>query len=225
MRTDPGCFYLLTIWGPTRGDFTTVLVKTTILLVTSESEAGCFQDQHRKDFMITVLLQIDNSVYQYWPDHMISVSYWLTLLPWNFVYLENQYDNCKRSLITKNKLDSQKSSSHGIVNYSFVSMGENSTVRLWGIFIFHFYIVLQLLVEGGGGRYHKIISDFGKSRIILYEECEIHTNYDKFSVSIIFITKQCQLHILNGIMMTACDIYMKNQNFEPKVDVYILHYS
>ena len=83
----------------------------------------------------------------------------------------------------------------------------------------------QLLVEGGGGRYHKIISDFGKSRIILYEECEIHTNYDKFSVSIIFITKQCQLHILNGIMMTACDIYMKNQNFEPKVDVYILYCS
>ena len=66
----------------------------------------------------------------------------------------------------------------------------------------------QLLVEGGGGRYHKIISDFGKSRIILYEECEIHTNYDKFSVSIIFITKQCQLHILNGIMMTSCDIYI-----------------
>ena len=95
--------------------------------------------------MITVLLQIDNSVYQYWPDHMISVSYWLTLLPWNFVYLENQYDNCKRSLITKNKLDSQKSSSHGIVNYSFVSMGENSTVRLWRIFIFHFYIVLIFL--------------------------------------------------------------------------------
>ena len=94
--------------------------------------------------MITVLLQIDNSVYQYWPDHMISVSYWLTLLPWNFVYLENQYDNCKRSLITKNKLDSQKSSSHGIVNYSFVSMGENPTVRLF-FFIFHFYILLIFL--------------------------------------------------------------------------------
>ena len=53
-------------------------------------------------------------------------------LPWNFVYLEYQCDNCMRSLmITINKLDSHQSSTHGIVNYSFVSMGENPTVRLF----------------------------------------------------------------------------------------------
>ena len=34
-------------------------------------------------------------------------------------------------MITINKLDSHQSSTHGIVNYSFVSMGENPTVRLF----------------------------------------------------------------------------------------------
>ena len=53
----------------------------------------------------------------------------------------------KRSLmVTKNKLDSHQSSTHGIVNYSFVSMGENPTVRLF-FFIFHFYILLIFFIQ------------------------------------------------------------------------------
>ena len=52
------------------------------------------------------------------------------MLPWNFVYLEYQCNNCKRSLINKNNLDSHKSSTHAAISYSCASMGENPTVRL-----------------------------------------------------------------------------------------------
>ena len=53
------------------------------------------------------------------------------VLPWNFVYLEYQCDNCKRSLKNKNNLDSHQSSTHAALNYSFVSKGINPTVWLW----------------------------------------------------------------------------------------------
>ena len=59
------------------------------------------------------------------------------MLPWNFVF-EYQCNNCKRSLINKNNLDSHKSSTHAAISYSCASMGENPTVRLW-IFIIYFY--------------------------------------------------------------------------------------
>ena len=65
------------------------------------------------------------------------------------------------------------------------------------------WLTSQLLDEGEEGRYHKIISDFGKPQIILYEDCEIPTNT--------IPTKQCQQQILNGIMMTASNIYIKNK--------------
>ena len=53
---------------------------------------------------------------------------------WNFVlfFLFEYYcDNCKISLKNKNNLDSHQSSSHAAMNYSFVSMDENPTFRLW----------------------------------------------------------------------------------------------
>ena len=68
------------------------------------------------------------------------------VLPWNFVYLEYQCDNCKRSLKNKNNLDSHQSSTHAALNYSFVSKGINPTVRLW-IFLMYLYIKLICSVQ------------------------------------------------------------------------------
>ena len=48
-----------------------------------------------------------------------------------FFLFEYYCDNCKISLKNKNNLDSHQSSSHAAMNYSFVSMDENPTFRLW----------------------------------------------------------------------------------------------
>ena len=74
----------------------------------------------------------------------------------------------KRSLmITKNKLDSHQSSTHGIVNYSFVSMGENPTVRLFFlsfIFTFCWYFLSKLITVSRNKRWDRHLWNYIMSK-------------------------------------------------------------
>ena len=115
------------------------------------------------------------------------------VLPLNFVYLQYQCDNCKRSLmITINKLDSHQSSTHGIVNYSFVSMGENPTVRLVFlsfIFTFCWYFLSKLITVSRNKRWDRhLVCTF---EIIL---CQKIWKY----FLILFITQALSHHRLLG---------------------------
>ena len=77
------------------------------------------------------LVSYHTSTHKVGQQYQERLGYWLRICH-GILFTLNISVMGKRSLmVTKNKLDSHQSSTHGIVNYSFVSMGENPTVRLF----------------------------------------------------------------------------------------------
>ena len=86
------------------------------------------------------------------------LGYWLRICHGILFTLNISVIIAREVMITINKLDSHQSSTHGIVNYSFVSMGENPTVRLFFlsfIFTFCWYFLSKLITVSRNKRWDR----------------------------------------------------------------------